>query len=368
MITYSGIIYCIITLLQLNNYECFIYKPQLTPQLIPQLTRQIKSKTSVQSQKSSISKGEIIYLEQFLLSSLNDKPSLIPILYTIFDSCREISYKIKTASCTKMACYNQFGEEQLAIDILANNLLMSTLKNCANVNCISSEEEPVVIKVKNEPDPNGYSVSFDPLDGSSIVDCNLAVGTIFSIWKGNELTNIYGNDIQVSGMCIYGPRTIMTFAVNELDGVYEFLLNEYGQWIASNYYCGMMKNGHIYSPGNIRALNSNPGYKQLLDYWIKHNYQLRYSGGMVAEVNQLLVKGTGIFVNVASKTVKPKLRMLYEVAPLGFLVEKAGGKTSDGIQSVLNILIENTNQTSQLAFGSENDVEMFNNLVGKLYL
>jgi len=319
------------------------------------------------SQKSSLINNENnVYLEQFLLSTINHKPSLINILYTIFDSCKEISYKIKTASCNKMACYNQFGEEQLAIDLLANNLLMNNLKNCHNINSISSEEEPIVIKLNNNPD--GYSISFDPLDGSSVIDCNFAVGTIFSLWKGNELTNIYGNDIQVSGMCIYGPRTILTFAINELNGVYEFLLNDYGQWIASNFYTNMMKTGKLYSPGNIKAVNTNSGYKQLLNYWITNNYQLRYSGGMVAEVNQLLVKGQGIFVNVESKNVKPKLRMLYEITPLGFLVEKSGGKTSNGIQSVLNILIENTNQTSQIAFGSEYEIDMFNKIVGKLYL
>ena len=76
------------------------------------------------------------------------------------------------------------------------------------------------------------------------------------------------------------------------------------------------------APGNLRATQDNEGYAQLFDYWVSNTYQLRYTGGMVPDVNQLLVKGKGVFVNVASKNTKSKLRMLYEVAPMGFLVEK----------------------------------------------
>lgn len=304
-------------------------------------------------------------LDKFLLSTNYDS-SFLDILYNIFDSCKEISYKIQTASCNKMSCFNQFGDEQLAIDILSDNILKNCFTKSPYINTISSEEEPIEIKLNDNI--NGYSISFDPLDGSSIIDSNLAVGTIFGIWKGNRLTNIYGRDLILSGMCIYGPRTIMVLAFNNMDGVHEFLLINNGNWINSNYYNNMLKQAKLYSPGNLKIINENLGYKKLLEYWIKNNYQLRYSGGMVPDINQLLVKGQGIFVNVASKNQVPKLRMLYEIAPLGFLIEKAGGKTSDGILSVLDILIKNTNQTSQIAFGSEFDVEIFNEIVGKYYL
>jgi len=89
---------------------------------------------------------------------------------------------------------------------------------------------------------------------------------------------------------------------------------------------------------------------------------------MVPDVNQLMVKGKGVFVNVNSKNTKSKLRMLYEVAPIGFLIEKAGGKTSEGEKSVLDVLITNTEQTSQVAYGSKNEVERFETLVGRKYI
>ena len=85
-------------------------------------------------------------------------------------------------------------------------------------------------------------------------------------------------------------------------------------------------------------------------------------------MNQLMVKGKGIFVNVASKNTKSKLRMLYEVAPIGYLIEKAGGLSSEGEKSVLDVLIEDTEQVSQVAFGSKNEVKRFESLVGRKYI
>jgi sedoheptulose-bisphosphatase len=80
--------------------------------------------------------------------------------------------------------------------------------------------------------------------------------------------------------------------------------------------------GKLVAPGNLRATQDNAGYAELFEYWLKNTYQLRYTGGMVPDVNQLMVKGKGVFVNVASKNTKSKLRVLYEVAPIGYLIEK----------------------------------------------
>lgn len=89
---------------------------------------------------------------------------------------------------------------------------------------------------------------------------------------------------------------------------------------------------------------------------------------MVPDVNQLMVKGKGVFVNVASKNTKSKLRMLYEVAPMGYLIEKAGGKSSEGVKSVLDVPITETEQVSQVAFGSKGEVDRFEKLVGRIYI
>mmetsp|Transcript_43848 Transcript_43848/g.137761 ORF Transcript_43848/g.137761 Transcript_43848/m.137761 type:complete len:226 (-) Transcript_43848:243-920(-) len=217
----------------------------------------------------------------------------------------------------------------------------------------------------------GYSVAFDPLDGSSIIDTNFAVGTIFGVWPGSKLTGITGEQLEGAGMCVYGPRTAMTVSVDGIPGTHEFLLiddfsGRHGQWIKTNSF-ETISEGKLFAPGNLRAAQDNPGYQELLDYWFEEKYQLRYTGGMVPDVNQIMVKGKGIFVNPISPSAKAKLRVLYEVAPIGYLIEKAGGKSSDGEKSVLKIPIVGTEDRSQVAYGSKAEVERFEKLVGRKY-
>jgi sedoheptulose-bisphosphatase len=218
----------------------------------------------------------------------------------------------------------------------------------------------------------GYAVAFDPLDGSSVIDTNFAVGTIWGIWAGDKLTGITGRQLKASGIAIYGPRTTITLAVDNMDYAHEFLLVDdfsanHGQWLKTNEF-SKIDEGKLLAPGNLRATQDNAGYAELFNYWVQEKYQLRYTGGMVPDVNQLMVKGKGVFVNVASKNTKSKLRMLYEVAPIGFLIEKAGGVTSEGEKSVLDVPITNTEQVSQVAFGSKNEVKRFETIVGRKYI
>ena len=218
----------------------------------------------------------------------------------------------------------------------------------------------------------GYSVAFDPLDGSSVIDTNFAVGSIWGIWPGDKLTGIKGRQMKAAGAAIYGPRTTITIAIDNLDYAHEFLLVDdmsamHGQWLKSNEYTTISE-GKLIAPGNLRATQDNKGYADLFNYWIQNTYQLRYTGGFVADVNQLMVKGKGVFVNVGSVNTKSKLRMLYEVAPLAYLIEKAGGKASNGEQSPLDVTIAHTEQTSQVAYGSRNEVERFEEMVGVKYM
>eukprot|EP00968_Pinguiococcus_pyrenoidosus_P000800 scaffold47_cov258-Pinguiococcus_pyrenoidosus.AAC.127 len=164
----------------------------------------------------------------------------------------------------------------------------------------------------------------------------------------------------------------MTLAVDGIEGTHEFLLiddfsGRHGQWIKTNSF-ETIEEGKLFAPGNLRAAQDNPGYSELLDHYYGEKYQLRYTGGMVPDVNQLMVKGKGIFVNPASPSAKAKLRVLYEVAPIGYLIEKAGGKSSDGEKSVLDIEIVGTEDRSQVAYGSAGEVERFEKLVGRKYV
>mmetsp|Transcript_28592 Transcript_28592/g.46340 ORF Transcript_28592/g.46340 Transcript_28592/m.46340 type:complete len:391 (+) Transcript_28592:92-1264(+) len=301
--------------------------------------------------------GEL--LEDFLNVECDE--TLKKVLTDLADAIRTISYKVRTASCSATSCFNSFGDEQLAVDVLADNLLFDALRRCGVVYAASSEEVSDVV-VLNEA--GSYSVAFDPLDGSSIIDTNFAVGTIFGVWPGKELVGVTGRQQVAAGVGIYGPRTQLMLTVK--NGTHEFLLEQDGSWVHAKeiYEIGP---GKLFAPGNLRATMDNPGYAALVDYWLKEKYQLRYTGGMVPDVNQILIKGRGVFCNPASEKAPAKLRVLYEVAPLGLLIENAGGATSEGTTSVLDIKILTTEQRSQVCYGYKDEVKRFEEyLSGKI--
>ncbi|KAF5195513.1 Fructose-1,6-bisphosphatase class [Thalictrum thalictroides] len=135
------------------------------------------------------------------------------------------------------------------------------------------------------PVEGGFSVAFDPLDGSSIVDTNFTVGTIFGVWPGDKLTGVTGRDQVAAAMGIYGPRTTYVIALKDIPGTHEFLLLDEGKWqhVKDTTEIG---EGKMFSPGNLRATFDNPDYAKLIDYYVKEKYTLRYTGGMVPDVNQ----------------------------------------------------------------------------------
>ncbi|XP_020571225.1 sedoheptulose-1,7-bisphosphatase, chloroplastic [Phalaenopsis equestris] len=295
-------------------------------------------------------------LEEFLNKATPDK-SLIRLLVSMGEALRTISFKVRTASCGGTACVNSFGDEQLAVDVLADKLLFESLRYSHVCKYACSEELPD-LQDMDGPAEGGFSVAFDPLDGSSIVDTNFTVGTIFGIWPGDKLTGVTGRDQVAAAMGIYGPRTTYIIAVKDIPGTHEFLLLDEGKWqhVKDTTSIG---EGKIFSPGNLRATFDNPDYDKLIKYYLREKYTLRYTGGMVPDVNQIIVKEKGIFTNVSSASAKAKLRLLFEVAPLGFLIEKAGGYSSDGFRSVLDRVITTLDERTQVAYGSKNEIIRF---------
>ncbi|CAO2182319.1 unnamed protein product [Urochloa humidicola] len=295
-------------------------------------------------------------LEEFLTKATPDK-NLIRLLTCMGEAMRTIAFKVRTASCSGTACVNSFGDEQLAVDMLANKLLFDALEYSHVCKYACSEEVPE-LQDMGGPVEGGFSVAFDPLDGSSIVDTNFTVGTIFGVWPGDKLTGVTGGDQVAAAMGIYGPRTTYVIALKDCPGTHEFLLLDEGKWqhVKDTTSIG---EGKMFSPGNLRATFDNPDYDKLINYYVREKYTLRYTGGMVPDVNQIIVKEKGIFTNVTSPTAKAKLRLLFEVAPLGFLVEKAGGHSSDGKQSVLDRVINELDERTQVAYGSKNEIIRF---------
>lgn len=311
-----------------------------------------KSKNSLPVTKCEIGDS----LEEFLNNATPDK-GLRALLTSMGEALRTISFKVRTASCGGTACVNSFGDEQLAVDMLADKLLFEALRYSHFCKYACSEEVPE-LQDMGGPVEGGFSVAFDPLDGSSIVDTNFTVGTIFGVWPGDKLTGVTGRDQVAAAMGIYGPRTTYVIALKDIPGTHEFLLLDEGKWqhVKETTEIG---EGKLFSPGNLRATFDNPEYNKLIEYYVKEKYTLRYTGGMVPDVNQIIVKEKGIFTNVLSPSAKAKLRLLFEVAPLGFLVEKAGGFSSDGHQSVLDKVINNLDDRTQVAYGSKNEIIRF---------
>ena len=228
------------------------------------------------------------------------------VIQALFGACRHVASKIATASCDSTSCFNDIGsmpgeEELLAIDLLAEEVLFSALEKTGAVSVASSESDKVLRNLAPIPPPTEddhhashsshlLSVALDPLDASSIIDANFAVGTIFAVWESPSLLNVTGRELVAAGACTYGPRTAITLALSDRPGVHEFLLVG-DRWLNSNVYARMSE-GKLFAPGNLRAAATNPGYADLISHWQRAKYTLRYTGGLVPDVTQLLVKGS----------------------------------------------------------------------------
>mmetsp|Transcript_15767 Transcript_15767/g.23729 ORF Transcript_15767/g.23729 Transcript_15767/m.23729 type:complete len:287 (-) Transcript_15767:2804-3664(-) len=282
----------------------------------------------------------------------------------MLDACAKITDALRTALVTVEGSSNAFGDQQLTVDVIADEIMWKTCRESAVVFEGASEEEPEI----KSCNPDGqYVVCWDPLDGSSIVDNNWAVGTMIGIWdKKTGLIGATGRDQVTSIVALYGPRTTVLVALD--DGCYEFSYGVEGQegsWICSRERIQISKECKIFSPANMRAAQDLPGYKELLDHYQENRFTLRYSGGLVPDVYQQFTKGQGVFSNPTSISSPAKLRLAFEAAPFGLLVEKAGGSTSDGVSggSVLDVVINSVDQRTALCIGSSQEVDRFNSMI-----
>jgi sedoheptulose-bisphosphatase len=248
--------------------------------------------------------------------------------------------------------------------VIADKLIWDAAKKSSVIREGSSEEDPIVRDV-DESGEGEFTVCWDPLDGSSIVDNNWAVGTIMGIWgKKTGLIGATGRDQVTSLVALYGPRTTVLLALD--DGCYEFTYgcnaSKTEPWICSRHAIKINPDSKIFAPANLRAAQDLPGYKGLVDYYMTNRYTLRYSGGLVPDVYQQFTKNQGIFCNPTSEKSPAKLRLAFEAAPFALLVEKAGGKTSDGKTggSILDVQINTVDQRTPLCIGSANEVDRFN--------
>jgi fructose-1,6-bisphosphatase I len=277
------------------------------------------------------------------------------LLLSVAQSTNHISYAIQTSEGGLAGGTNESGEEQLKLDVLSNQIIADHLRDSGVVRSFSSEEQENLVELSSDAP---FSVVFDPLDGSSLVEANFAIGSIFGFYKAKN-EGFAGRTAreQIAALyVVYGPRTTLVYSAG--DGVHEFLLNDMGEFILVRANIGVGDNAKNFSPGNLRALEDNPGYAATMQDWLKRALTLRYSGCMVADVHHIFAKGQGVFTNVGgNKYPEGKLRLLYECGPFAYLMEQAGGAASNGKSAILDSKITDLHQRSPLVIGSQNEVE-----------
>lgn len=266
----------------------------------------------------------------------------------IFKAIQKSAIRIKEAIDTKDIGYSQkensSGETQLELDIKCDMIIEEELSKISSVHTVSSEEKEHSVILNGS---GKYFIAYDPLDGSSLIDVNLSVGSIFGIYEGG----FEAKKMVAACYVVYGPRVEMVFAHNkvklhllqgsEFEFVKEIRLGEKGK---------------LNAPGGTQQ-NWQPFHKALVDSFFSQGYRLRYSGGMVPDLHQILLKGGGLFSYPATSD-KPegKLRKLFEVFPFAFIFEKALGEASDAYNRILELDCKHIHDTSPCFFGSKYEI------------
>ncbi len=263
------------------------------------------------------------------------------------------------------------GEDQQKLDVYANEKFIQTLTN-RNIVCgIASEEEDHFISInsQDENNQNKYIVLIDPLDGSSNIDVNVSVGTIFSVYRrvtpvGTPVTLEdflqKGNQQVAAGYVVYGTSTMLVYTTGH--GVNGFTLNPaIGTFYLSHPNMQFSKDGNIYSVNEGNYVHFPQGVKDYIKYCQKEEgdrpYTSRYIGSLVSDFHRNMIKG-GIYIYPnTSKNPEGKLRLLYECNPMALLAEQANGKASDGFTNILDIQPTELHQRVPFLCGSRNMVE-----------
>ncbi len=261
---------------------------------------------------------------------------------------------------------NVQGEAQQKLDVYANRALLHCLGVRDSVAALVSEENEEPLVFDRAPETGEYIIVFDPLDGSSNIDVNVNVGTIFSILRKPSTV---GADISAAvlqqgakqvaaGYVVYGPSTIFVYTTG--DGVYGFTLDPaIGAFVLSHDRMCMPKKGNIYSVNEANADGFPQAYRDCFADLRKSGYTSRYIGSLVADFHRTLLKGGVFFYPPTSSRPDGKIRLLYEANPLAFIAEQAGGLASNGKGRILAVKPRDIHQRTPLIIGGESEVQRF---------
>jgi len=318
----------------------------------------------------------VVTIDRFIIEEEQLHPEatgeLSAVLYDLAVAAKMITNKVRSAGLADIlggtTNENVQGEIQQKLDVIANEIIIKAMDHGGRLCAMASEEEPGIIPIPEQFKCGKYCLLFDPLDGSSNIDVNVPVGTIFSVLKKikrgrhGELEDMLqpGRRQVAAGYVIYGSSTMLVYTTGQ--GVHGFTLDpSIGEFLLSH--------PNITVPDSGRYLSVNDSYEQLWDEGVRSlmrkykgleedrkPHSSRYVGSLVADFHRNLLGG-GIFAYPSNrKSPQGKLRLLYEAAPLAFIVEQAGGAATDGNQRILDIQPTELHQRTPLYIGSKSDV------------
>lgn len=289
-----------------------------------------------------------MYLEDFL--ALKNTDENISHLIVLFSKQAPVIKDNFLSARGAADTENVYGETQMALDKKADEILIAALKTSRLVRWIATEEQPDIIEVENPQ--NQFGVTIDPLDGSSLIDVNLAVGTIVGLYPGHVLEP--GNTMLGAMYILYGPLTTLTYTTGT--GVHEFVMGKNGRFTLMQENV-TIPDGRIYAPGALRK-DYLPHHKQFIEHLESDGYKLRFSGSFVADVHQILHKG-GLFTYPAFKGKDSgKLRLLFEGTPMGKMVTEAGGAASNGRRNLLDVKPASVSDRTPIYIGGKKEIAL----------
>ncbi|KAI0127988.1 sedoheptulose-1,7-bisphosphatase [Xylariales sp. AK1849] len=284
------------------------------------------------------------------LDSILDAKSHGALCHSVFpaiiDGISDIAKTLRSSHHVSLVgTANDFGDDQLNVDVSAENIIRKAIAKCLSVVTASSEEDPVERPARESENETisgdqdeQYTIAFDPLDGSSIIAPNWTVGTIIGIWEGRTALGQVPVKKQIAAVLgIYGPRTTAMIALRvpgSRSVCFEIGVGDRGvrdsRIIRPDVRLQLPPfKTKYFAPANLRAAAEDTRYMDLITYFIQNKYTLRYSGGLVPDVVHALVKGHGVYLSPVTTVSKAKLRRIYELIPIALILECAGGKAVD---------------------------------------
>ena len=317
------------------------------------------------------------YLVEQQRAKGNIPPELRLLLEVVARACKSISHAVNKGALGGVlgtaSTENVQGEVQKKLDIIANEVLIEANEWGGHLAAMASEEMDSIYVVPNRYPQGEYLLLFDPLDGSSNIDVNVSIGTIFSVLKkpdGNvavkESDFLQAGHAQVAaGYCVYGPQTTLVMTVG--DGVAMFTLDrEQGSFILTQEHVQMPADTKEFAINMSNMRHWDEPVKQYIDECLAgksgprgKDFNMRWVASMVADVHRILTRG-GVFMYPWDKREpdKPgKLRLMYEANPMSWLVEQAGGAATNGEQRILDIQPTQLHQRVSVFLGSKNEVD-----------